>query len=311
MTEARRPMTAVEWLLLVALSVLWGGSFFFFKVLDTELPVFTIVLGRVAIAALLLHLVLLLRGELAALRDLPWRQMSVMALLNDVVPFSLFVFAETRITSGLAAILNATTPAFTVIVAHDLTHDEKISAAKLVGVALGFAGVVLLTGANLGDATSSGTGLAMAACLVAAILYAFAGIYGRRFRDVPPMAIASGQVAASTVLLLPLALAADHPWTLPMPNLTTIAALIGLAALSTALAYRIYFRLLATAGATNLLLVTVLSPVSALALGAMFLHEEITASALAGLATIALGLAAIDGRAWTAFRRGARWAANE
>lgn len=311
MTEARRPMTAVEWLLLVALSVLWGGSFFFFKVLDTELPVFTIVLGRVAIAALLLHLVLLLRGELAALRDLPWRQIGVMALLNNVVPFSLFVFAETRITSGLAAILNATTPAFTVIVAHALTHDEKLGAAKLVGVALGFAGVVLLTGAKFGDATSSGTGLAMAACLVAAILYAFAGIYGRCFRDVPPMAIASGQVAASTVLLLPLALAADHPWTLPMPNLTTIAALIGLAALSTALAYLIYFRLLATAGATNLLLVTVLSPVSALALGALFLNEEITVSALAGLATIGLGLAAIDGRLWIAFRRGARWAAND
>lgn len=311
MAEARRPMTAVEWLLLAALSVLWGGSFFFFKVLDAELPVFTIVLGRVAIAALLLHLVLLLRHELPVLRELPWRQIGVMALLNNVVPFSLFVFAETRITSGLAAILNATTPAFTVVAAHLFTGDEKISAAKLVGVALGFAGVVLLTGGKFGDTTNSGSGVALAACLVAAMLYAFAGIYGRRFRGMPPMAIAASQVTASTVLLLPVALAADQPWTLPMPHLTTIAALVGLAALSTALAYLIYFRLLATAGATNLLLVTVLSPVSALVLGTLFLHEAITASAIVGLATIGLGLAAIDGRLWTAFLRSARWAANE
>ena len=174
MPEARRPMTAVEWLLLALLSVLWGGSFFFFKVLDAELPVLTIVLGRVAIAALLLNLVLVMRRELPAMRELPWRQIYVMALLNNVAPFSLFVFAETRITSGLAAILNATTPAFTVIVAHVLTHDEKISPAKLVGVALGFAGVVLLTGVRFGDA--AGSGVAMAACLVAAMLYAFAGI---------------------------------------------------------------------------------------------------------------------------------------
>jgi drug/metabolite transporter (DMT)-like permease len=311
MTGARRPMTAVEWLLLIALSVLWGGSFFFFKVLDTDLPVFTIVLGRVAIAAFLLNLALLLRGQLPTLRELPWRQIGVMALLNNVIPFSLFVFAETRITSGLAAILNATTPAFTVIAAHVLTRDEKISMAKLVGVALGFVGVVLLTGARFGHSVNSGTGLAMAACLVAAMLYAFAGIYGRRFRGVPPIAIASGQITASTMLMLPVALATDHPWTLPIPHMTTIAALVGLAALSTALAYLIYFRLLATAGATNLLLVTVLSPVSALVLGALFLHEAITASALAGLATIGLGLAAIDGRPWTAFRRGARCAASE
>ena len=125
------------------------------------------------------------------------------------------------------------------------------------------------------------------------------------------MAIASGQVTASTVLLLPVALAIDQPWTLPMPHMATIAALVGLAAFSTALAYLIYFRLLATAGATNLLLVTVLSPVSALVLGALFLHEGITASALAGLATIGLGLAAIDGRPWSALRRSAGWAAND
>lgn len=286
-------MSAAEWSYLLTLSAVWGGSFFFYKVLDAELPVLTIVLGRVGIAAAVMQLGLLTSRDQIPLSVLPWRQFAVMALLNNVVPFSLIVFAEKQIPSGLASILNATTPIFTVIVAHWF-GDERLTAAKILGVALGFLGVALLMAPQL--TSVRGNVIAISASLAAALLYAFAGIYGRRFRALPPLTVAAGQVTASTLILLPLALCFDRPWLLPAPHPTTIAALVGLALLCTAWAYQIYFRLLASAGATNLLLVTVLSPVSAVILGALFLSESIGWAALTGLATIGIGLAAIDGR---------------
>jgi drug/metabolite transporter (DMT)-like permease len=292
-------MTAIEWSLLLTLSALWGGSFFFYKVLVGELPVLTIVLGRVGIAAALMQLATLSGRDHVPFTAQPWRQFAVMALLNNVVPFSLIAFAEKHIPSGLASILNATTPMFTVIVAHRF-GDERLTAAKTVGVTLGFAGVALLLAPRLAGA--SAMPLAVAACLAAALLYACAAIYGRRFRSLPPMVVAAGQVTASTLILLPFAAWLDRPWTLA-PHLTTIAALLGLALLCTAWAYQIYFRLLATAGATNLLLVTLLSPMSAVLLGAAFLSERIGWAALAALLTIGLGLAAIDGRALLFLRR--------
>ncbi len=294
MTTIGRPMTAAEWSLLVTLAIVWGGSFFFFKVLNGELPVLTIVMGRVGIAAVVMQFAALTGRDHVPLAALPWRQFAVMALLNNVLPFSLIVFAETRISSGVASILNATTPIFTVIVAHALTDDEKLTPAKFLGVVLGFCGVAILMAPQL--ASARGNTIAVAASLAAALLYAFAGIYGRRFRALPPMTVAAGQVTASAIILLPFAAWFDQPWTLPTPHLTTIAALVGLALLCTTLAYGIYFRLLATAGATNLLLVTVLSPVSAVLLGAGLLSERVGWAAIAGLLTIGTGLAAIDGR---------------
>ena len=227
-----------------------------------------------------------------------WAAFVGMGILNNVVPFSLIVFGQTRIGSGLAAILNATTPLFAVVVAHLAAPGERLTPARLAGVALGLLGVV----AMVGPAALHGLGGALAAqvaCLAAALSYAVAGLYGRRFQalGVAPPATAAGMLTASAALIAPLALLVDRPWTLPWPGPAAVAALLGLAALSTALAYLLYFRLLASAGATNLLLVTFLIPVSAVALGVLVLGEAIAARQVLGMALIGAGLAAIDGRA--------------
>ncbi len=249
-----------EWALLVVLSVLWGGSFFFYKILVTALPPFTIVLGRVGLAAVVLNLFLLAKNDPMPASGRLWRQFFVMGTLNNVIPFSLIVFGETKIASGLASILNATTPLFTVAAAHLLTNSERLTPAKVVGVAFGFLGVAVLIGPDALSGLGAGNLLGEGACLLAALIYAFAGIYGRRFKGVSAMKVATGQVTASTIILLPIAVVVDWPWMLPNPSLRVWSALVGIALLSTALAYMLYFRILATAGATNLLLVTFLLP---------------------------------------------------
>jgi drug/metabolite transporter (DMT)-like permease len=294
---------------LVTLSILWGGSFFFAEVALEALPPLSVVFARVAIGALAL-LVLVHAAGLRLPRGLRlWRAFFVMGALNNLIPFSLIVWGQTAITGGLAAILNATTPLFTVVLAHILTRDERLTLAKLAGVAVGFLGVAVMIGPQVlgglatGGLDIGGLGIAILAHLAvlgAALSYAFAGIYGRRFRDTPPLITATGQVTASTILLCPLALMVDQPWTLalPDPEITwaIVGALLGLGLLSTAAAYVIYFRILASAGATNLLLVTFLIPVSAILLGVMVLSEQLTAAQLAGMGLIALALAAINGR---------------
>jgi drug/metabolite transporter (DMT)-like permease len=301
--EKAPAMGAREWLLLLALSALWGGSFFFYKVLVAELPPFTVVLGRVGLAALVLNLLLLARRDPMPKSPRLWGAFLVMGLLNNVIPFTLIAWGEIRISSGLASILNATTPIFTVLAAHVLTRDEKLSVSKAAGVVFGFLGVAVL----IGPAALSGIGgsdaVGEAACLLAALTYGFAGIYGRRFKGVPPLKVATGQITASTLILIPLAALADRPWTLPNPSADAWAAFAGIALLSTALAYMIYFRILAVAGATNLMLVTFLLPISALLLGVLFLGETVTAQAIGGMALIGAGLAAIDGRLFAGIRK--------
>lgn len=300
MAETRhvnRAMTGVEWAMLLALSLLWGGSFFFNELAVRELPVFTVVAARVALAALILLAACRAAGVSLAPGPRVWRAFLVMGLLNNALPFSLIVWGQTAIASGLASILNATAPLFTAVVAHALTTDEKLTPARVFGVIAGLGGVAAMIGAE----ALSGLGeniVAQAACLAAALSYAFAGVWGRRFRrmGVPPLATAAGQVAASSLILVPLALLVDAPWRLPAPSQTGIAALVGVAALSTALAYVLYFRILATAGATNLLLVTFLIPVTAILLGSGVLGETLAPRHWLGMATIGVGLAAIDGR---------------
>ena len=285
------------WIWLLSLSVLWGGSFFFAKVAIGELGPLTVVFARVALAALALDIVVVAARTNPFRRDAPWRAYFLMGFLNNVLPFSLIFWGQTHIASGLASILNATTPLFTLLVAHFLTEDEKIDPAKVAALLAGFAGVAVLIGPGmLVDGASAWGELA---CLGAALSYAFAGVYGRRFKilKIAPIEAAAGQVTASTVLILPIMLAVEQPWTLPAsPSLAVWAALLGLALLSTALAYILYFRILAAAGATTLLLVTFLIPVTAVLLGAAVLGERLAPRQFAGMALIGLGLAVIDGR---------------
>lgn len=300
-------MTAKEWGLLIFLSLLWGGAYFFNGVAVRELPTFSVVAVRVVGGALTLLIVL--RALRLPLPRAPaaWRMFLVMGLLNNVAPFSLIVWGQAHIAAGVASILNATTPLFTVVVAHWLTTDEKLTGAKAVGVVVGFLGVAAMIG---GDAVLAlGDGVAgQIACLGAALSYAFAAIYGRRFRrmGVAPLAGATGQVTASALVLTPLALAIDRPWTLASPSAEVWGALAGIAVLSTALGYIVYFRLLATAGAGNAMLVTMLIPASAILLAALFLGETLGANHFVGLALIGAGLAAIDGRPVGFLRRAKR-----
>jgi len=289
-------ISATDWLLLILLSVLWGGAFYFAKVAVLEIPTLTLVFGRVAIAAaVLLVLTQLMRTPLPRDRE-TWQILGVMAVLNNVLPFTLIVWAQIHISVGLASILNATSPLFSVFVAHALTADDKLSGGRVVGLIAGFIGVVLLIGPDL--LGELGAHLwAQIACLAAACSYAFGAVYSRRLRGLQPITVATGQLTMSAVLLLPIVLIFDTPGIVMSVSRAALWALLALAVLSTAFAYLIYFRLIARAGATNALLVTFLIPVSAILLGMALLSEQLALHQLAGMIAIFAGLAAIDGRA--------------
>lgn len=295
MRNSIRPMGALEWALLIALSLLWGGSFFFGKVALSELQPFTVVLGRVGIAAVLLHIMVRASGHRMPASPKTWVAFLVMGMLNNFIPFSLIFWSQTRISSSLAAILNATTPMWTVLLAHVLTSDERLTTNRIIGVLSCLAGVVVMVGPEALNGPTIGVA-AQLAVLAAAISYSFAGIYGKRFSTTPPLVTAAGQITATAIIMIPVSLAVDRPWLLPMPSAEVWGAVAGLAVLCTALAYLIYFRLLSTAGATNLLLVTCLIPVSAILLGTVFLDEALSFRQVVGMGLIGLGLLTIDGR---------------
>jgi drug/metabolite transporter (DMT)-like permease len=300
-------MSPADRTILLVLSVIWGGSFFFIEIaIDTVAPL-TLVLLRVALASALLWLFLLVRGERLAMPPGAAMSFLVLALLNNVVPFTMFVWAQETITGGLASILNATTPIWGVIVAHLFTADEKATPAKVAGVLLGFGGVALMIGPDFLGQIGTGA-LAQLACLAATLCYALAGIWARRFRamGVPPVAVATGQLTASALVMLPLVLLFEPPWRAAAPSPLAWMALAALALFCTSLAYILYFRLISTAGATNSLLVTFLIPITAILLGALILHEHLEPRHFAGMALIGAGLAAIDGRLWSARRRPVR-----
>jgi len=289
-----QPMDRLSWLMLISLSVLWGGSFFFTEIALVDLPPLTLVLCRVSIATMVLWWVVVLR-DIAIPRDPNfWAGVAVMGGLNNLVPFCLIVWSQTQITSSLTAILNATTPLFTLLIAHIATDTEKLTARKAIGVLIGFGGVVVIFGLPTSGNTIGL--LAPGAVLLAAFSYGCAGVFGRRFAATPPILTAAGMTSASSLMLLPLSLMIDQPWHLPVPTTSTILAVLGFATLSTALAYILYFAILKRAGASNLLLVTFLIPVSAILLGVGFLGEKLMMQHIIGMTVIGAGLAMIDGR---------------
>lgn len=288
-------LSGADWVQLAVLSLIWGGSFFFIKVALAEVRAFTIVLSRVAVGALLLNGLLLLRGEALPRPGRLWVPLLVMGFLNNAVPFSLIVWGQTQIDSGLASILNATTPLWTVLLAHVATRDERLTGSRMAGVAVGLAGVVVIMGPDALSGLGSNV-LAQVAVLGATVSYAVAALYAKRLKGTAPLQIAAGQLTCSTLLMLPLALLIDRPWTLGPLSAGTLGALVGLGVLSTAVAYVLYFRILASAGSTNAALVTFLIPVSALLLGALVLGERLAPRHLAGMTLIVVGLMVIQGR---------------
>ncbi len=293
----RTAMSAAEWTLLFALALIWGGSFFFNKVLLTAFEPLTIVLGRTGLAALALVIVIRAAGGRLPRAWAAWRIFAGMSVLNNLIPFALILWGQKHIASGLAAILNATTPLFAAILAH-LLAGERLTAHRLAGVVIGMAGVALMVGPEVLAEGLGGDVLPQLAVLAAAFSYGLSSLYGRRLAAlaIAPQSAAVGQLTITTVVVLPLVVAIDRPWTLPMPGWEVWASLACLSLLSTALAYVIFFRLLSGAGGVNASLVTLLVPVTALMLGTLVLGEAFTLGQAAGMAVILLGLVVTDGR---------------
>jgi drug/metabolite transporter (DMT)-like permease len=293
----RTTMNRSDWLVLVTLAVIWGGAFFFIGVAVKHVAPLTYVWLRLTIAATAMWIYLKARGQSLGLPRQVWGAIVLLALLNNALPFTLFGWGQTHIASGLASILNATTPIWGVVVAHFLTSDERMSPRKIAGLLLGFGGVATMIGPAL--LSNIGTNaLAQLACVAASLSYALAAVWARRFRrmGVSPVSVTTGQLTAGAIIMLPMSMFVDQPWTNAFPPITALAAITALGLFCTAFGYVLYFRLIDRAGATNALLVTLLVPPVAILLGALFLNETLAPQDFVGLTLIALGLAAIDGR---------------
>ena len=297
-------MGLVEWTMLVLLSMLWGGSYYFVEIALLEWSPILIVGVRVFIASIVIWGIVLAAG-LPIPRSLSaWMAFFWMGLLNNIFPFLLIVWGQKEIESGLAGILTAAAPIFSVIVAGVWLKDEPVTRPRLLGAVLGLIGVAVLIGPNALAGLDVNL-LAQVAVLGAALSYAFAGVYARRFTrmNVDPIVAAAGQLLMSSFIMTILVFTFDSPAELIESSAKVWTAVIVMAIFSTALAYILYFRLLATAGATNAILVTLLIPVTAILLGAVFLDERLQWLHFLGMAVIALGLSVIDGRLWSRFIR--------
>ena len=296
-------MDAFDWVMLITLATVWGGSFLFNAILVAELPVITIVAIRVTVAALALWGFVRVTGRKIPTSPQVWGALLILGVLNNAIPFSLIVQGQTQITSGLASILNATTPLFTILVAGFFLTDERFSVLRVLGVVVGFSGVILLVGpealSGLGDDF-----WAQLCALGAALSYGFASVFGRRFRElrVDPVMVATGQVTMSSLVLWPIALWIDGPQDIMGLSFNAAASMFGLAVLCTSFAYILYFRILERAGATNISLVTFLVPISAIILGVLVLGERIFIKEIMGMTLIGMGLAIIDGRLFQRLR---------
>lgn len=287
-------MTPIEWALLLALSLLWGGAFYLGQVALAELPPFTIVFCRVALATIALVSAAAATGQTIVFPNGAWPVFLGLGTLNCLVPFALLLWGQARIGSGLASVLVATTPLFTVLVAHFLLADERMTRARLVGILLGLAGVTVAMAPTTSEAFDNL--LPGIAVLGAALCYAFAGVLGRRLNGMRALPLAVGQLLMTSLLSLPIALVVEKPWTLTMPGAAGCAAILALALLSTALGYVLFFRLLSGAGAVNVSLVSLLVPITALLLAGLVLGEPLRWSGISGMGLILVGLAVLDGR---------------
>ena len=287
-------MTFRLWFLLIVLSIVWGGSFFFNEIALTELLPIQIVATRICLAAVVLWLYLFATGKQVSLNFDQVKSMCIMAAINNVIPFSLIVWGQTFIESGLASILNATVPLFAVILAHFLTTDEKIASHKLIGVLIGLFGVVVLIGpgALFGQHNQL---IGQLACLVASISYALSSIYGKRLKSIPPILTSASSLTAAALYMFVACWWFEAPL-FQSASIPVILSVTMLGIFSTAVAYILYFRILAEAGATNITLVAFLIPISAIFLGVFFLNESLQFNAVLGMLLVFLGLLSIDGR---------------
>lgn len=292
-------MTVQQWLQLALLGAIWGASFFFAKTALQQYGPFTIVLARTLLGSIIL-LPILWWQRVSLPRDSRfYGWLFVMGLISNVAPMTMLFWAQQQgVPSGLVATLNATTPLWGVLLAHFVMRSERLSLARLGGVLAGLAGVGVMLGVQQGARLPG-----ECAALAAALLYAVSGFYARRFNGLPPLLPAAGQLSASALMLLPLAAGLESPWQAGWPSLASSWSLLALGVVCTAYAFVLYFSLLASAGTTNLLLVTFIIPVSATILSWAFLGEGLGVRQLSGMALVLLGLVILDGRILSQRRR--------
>lgn len=292
--QVAKTMDGLDWSLLILLSVLWGGAYFFAGVAVQELPPLTVVLARVSLAALVLLPLFWYLGHSLPRSFSAWLPFLGMGLLNNVLPFGLIFVGQTQIAVGLSSIINAMTPLFTVLVMASF-KEERLTFYRILGVLLGVVGVAVLHGID--GAVDGAQTFGIGVCLAAALSYGFAALWGRKhLAGVAPIKSATCQLMCSTLIMVFVVAAVDRPWTLAVPSQGAIFSLIALAVFGTAVAYIVFFNILVRAGPSNVMLVTLLIPVTALALGNVFLGEPIEVKDIVGAVIIGSGLLFIDGR---------------
>ena len=283
----------MSWAILLLLGAIWGASYMFIKIGGAEIPPFTFVEVRTLIAAIALMLVLALRKESIPRTRRAWLTLTAMGIFNGVIPYTAITWGETHISSGLASILTAAMPLFTIIFAHFWTKDERLTMPKAIGVALGFIGVVVLFVPELQR------GLQMEfwgqfAIVIAAASYGLATLIAHKYLDgVSPVMAPTGQLLTAAIIMLPFSLAFDNPFALS-PSLKAMGALLILALLGTAFAYILYYWLIEHTGATRTSLVTYLIPITGILWGALFLGEPIEWQAIVGLLLIIAGVGLVN-----------------
>jgi len=277
--------------LLLSLATLWGASYTLIKIGVATIPPITFIATRTLIAGGILFAVLHLRGLKLPGDRATWKKFMFQACLNSVIPFTMIAWAEQSVDAGLATILNSTSPIFTFLLTVFLTQHEPATARKLFGVVAGIIGICLVVGVE----ALNGLGRdlwAQLAIVAATICYAGASIFGRGFKGLDPMIPAAGSLICGAAILLPLSLAVDQPWTLA-PSMESVWALMGLSVFSTALAFVIYFRLLATLGSVGTTAQAYLRVPIGVGIAILFLGETLTSTMLAGLLCVIVGVAAM------------------
>jgi len=291
----RRSMSLRDWSLIFLLGAIWGGAFFFGRVAVAEIAPLKLVMFRVTLAAIVLQCYLLLAGPSFRLALPMAGSFFILALLNNLIPFSLMFLGQTEIGAGLASILNATTPFWTAMLAQLFATEERLNFNKVAGILLGMLGTAVMIGPGLAESLG-GPLWAKMALIGTAVSYAFGFIFARRFREIPAPVVATGQLTAGAIIMIPSVLLLYGTDRLFEASLPVWGAVFGLAIMATAFAYIIYFKLLHSAGATNTSLVTLIVPISAILLGAIFLGERLELFEIGGMILIGFGLLTIDGR---------------
>ena len=290
-SQPQQPAMSSELGLLLLLATAWGASYTFLKIAVATIPPVTLIAGRTLIAGVLLVVIMRWRGVKLPTDAANWRRFLFQACLNSVIPWTMVAWGSQTLDAGVATILNSTAPIFTFILTVAVTRHEAVTSRKLIGVIAGMAGICLIVGVQALDGFGEQL-IAQIICVLAAVCYAGAAIFGRNFGGLDPMAPAAGSLLCGAAILIPISLVVDRPWTLA-PSMNSLLALLAIAVFSTALAFVIYFRLIQTLGSVGATAQAYLRVPIGVAFGVIFLGEQLSSTVWIGLACVVVGVAAM------------------